>query len=60
MDAMVKFFRAHLSEQDREIIKIVALAFVVGGVCGAIFGAVLNHEIAEVNAARVAQEILCP
>jgi hypothetical protein len=57
---MVEFLRKHLDETTFEVLKLVSLAFAVGGVIGAILGAILNNEIAEVNAAREAVEVLCP
>ena len=57
---MVKFFHDHLTETDIELLKLMALAFAAGSLIGAILGVILNHEIAEVNAARAAVEVLCP
>jgi hypothetical protein len=57
---MVKFFREHLDETTFEVLKLVGIGLAVGGVLGTILGVVLNHEIAEVNAARATQEAPCP
>ena len=57
---MVKFFRDHLTATDIELLKLMTLAFAAGALIGAILGAIFNHEIAEVNAARAAVEVLCP
>jgi hypothetical protein len=44
----------------REYIRIMALAVATGVLGGWLLGAVLNHEIAEVNEARAAHTEVCP
>ena len=57
---MIEFLRKHLDETTFEVLKLVGIGLAVGGILGMILGAVLNHEIAEVNEARATLEVLCP
>jgi Mg2+/citrate symporter len=59
---IAKFFResARLSETAAEIVELAVLAIAAGVIGGLLLSSVLNHEIAEVNAARVTLEIPCP
>jgi hypothetical protein len=56
-----KFLReSRLSETAAEIVELAVLAVAAGVIGGLLLSGVLNHEIAEVNAARAILEVPCP